>query len=169
MSGWQNHSIASSTSGRRPFATRASTVGFRRLSLSSTARCTLRLGMILSLMLMGGCTADRYRFQDTFTGLNRKELTPESLVRALGEPARVSRASGDAKEGAPADAAYRYYFATRDGHPGAKIFYFHRGRWTGENVLGGQRHEAWFRLLDPSESADKRLIEQWEAENPHIW
>jgi len=67
------------------------------------------------------------------------------------------------------DLAYRYYFATRDGYPGAKIFYFYRGRWVGENVLGGERREEFFRLLDPTKKSSRRLIDAWETAHPHVW
>gem|GEM_PF-4804990 len=120
-------------------------------------------------MMIVGCAGAGFRYQDSFADLNRKELTTDSIVQTLGEPARISRATGETKEGPPADTAYRYYFATRDGYPGAKIFYFYRGRWTGENVLGGERRNEIFRLLDPSKKTDKKLIDEWEAEHPHVW
>jgi hypothetical protein len=123
----------------------------------------------IALMMLVGCAGNGFRYQESFADVNRKELTTDSIVQVLGEPAKVSRATCETKEGPPADTAYRYYFATRDGYPGAKIFYFYRGRWTGENVLGGERRNELFRLLDPSKKADKRLIEEWEAEHPNVW
>lgn len=128
-----------------------------------------RLLVLFASLILAGCAGDAFRYHDSFVDLNRQQLTPDSLTQSLGEPARISRATGEAKEGPPTDTAYRYYFATRDGYPGAKIFYFYRGRWTGENVLGGARQSEQFRLLDPSNKADKRLIEQWEKEHPHVW
>ena len=135
---------------------------------SAHARKFAMTAVIASMKLVG-CAGNGFRYQESFADLNRKELTTDSIVQVLGEPAKVSRATCETKEGPPTDTAYRYYFATRDGYPGAKIFYFYRGRWTGENVLGGERQNELFRLLDPSKKADKRLIEEWEAEHPHVW
>ena len=138
-------------------------------SSDSTRSPKLRLVVFIASMMVAGCAGNAFHYQDSFAGLNRKELTTESVFEVLGEPARISRATGETKEGPPADIAYRYYFATRDGYPGAKIFYFYRGRWTGENVLGSDRRNEFFRLLDPSKETDKRLINEWEAEHPHVW
>ncbi len=65
--------------------------------------------------------------------------------------------------------AYRYYFATRDGDIGAKIFYFHKEKWVGENVLGGKRRDDFYRLLDPNKALSKKMITEFEKEHPHLW
>jgi len=116
------------------------------------------------------CQTDPYRYTEPFAGIERQTLTPDSLVTALGPPARINHSSSSAhKEGPPADTAYRYYFATRDGYPGSKGFYFDQGRWTGESVLGGTRRQDLFRLLDPQVPSDRQLIERWDLENPNVW
>ncbi|MCW1885707.1 hypothetical protein OKA04_13285 [Luteolibacter flavescens] len=128
-----------------------------------------RLLLICLAMAACGCGVDPYRHTEPFAGIERKSLTPESLVAALGQPGRILHADAPHKEGPPAATAYRYYFATRDDYPGAKTFYFDQGRWTGENTLGGTRQKELFRQLDPQRPADQKLISKWESEHPFTW
>jgi hypothetical protein len=121
------------------------------------------------IFIITGCAQDTYRYREPLPELNRKDATTQSVTATFGEPAKISTTSGESKEGPQMDLAYRYYFATRDGHPGAKIFYFYRGRWVGENVLGGDRREEFFRLLDPTKKSSRRLINEWETAHPHVW
>jgi hypothetical protein len=136
------------------------------VDLMSTTRVFV---VAFSGLLLAGCAGSGYRYQDTFAELDRKNATTASVIEMLGRPARISHSTDETKEGPPTDTAYRYYFATRDDYPGAKIFYFYEGSWTGENVLGGERRDELFRLLDPSIPSDAKLIATWEAEHPHVW
>lgn len=132
----------------------------------------MKIPILLSFVaapILCGCASKTYRYREPLAELHRPQATTESVIKVFGQPAKISRSSGVSKEGPPMDLAFRYYFATRDEYPAAKSFYFYKGKWTGESVLGGVRKEDVFRLLDPLKESDRKLIVEWDTSHPFTW
>jgi hypothetical protein len=123
--------------------------------------CTPFLSLLICFAFVG-CVSRNWL---TDGEISAQEKTPEQLISFLGSPAKiVSGQSMPPHEGAVTE--YRYFVLDKSGELQYRRYFFDGTQWiTGTFPFSSRNTSRYFRVLDPSEESDQRLIkmanERW--------